>query len=87
MAETFGSASHGAGRVKSRAQAKKGTRGSELKKELLQRGIVVRGASDAGLAEEAPEAYKDVSRVVEVMHAAGLAGKVVRMRPIGVIKG
>ncbi|MEW6547275.1 MAG: RtcB family protein [Bacillota bacterium] len=87
MAETFGSASHGAGRVKSRAQAKKGTRGSELKKELLQKGIVVRGASDAGLAEEAPEAYKDVSRVVEVMHNAGLAGKVVRLRPIGVIKG
>ncbi|MEW5933101.1 MAG: RtcB family protein, partial [Bacillota bacterium] len=87
MAETFGSASHGAGRVMSRAQAKKGTRGSELKKQLLEQGIVVRGASDAGLAEEAPEAYKDVSRVVEVMHRAGLAGKVVRMRPIGVIKG
>ncbi|MDI7250765.1 MAG: RtcB family protein, partial [Bacillota bacterium] len=60
---------------------------SELKKQLLEQGIVVRGASDAGLAEEAPEAYKDVSRVVEVMHRAGLAGKVVRMRPIGVIKG
>lgn len=87
MAETFGSASHGAGRVLSRAQAKKGTRGSELKKELLEKGIVVRGASDASLAEEAPEAYKDVSRVVEVMHRSGLAAKVVRMRPIGVIKG
>ncbi|MDI6895360.1 MAG: intein-containing RctB family protein [Bacillota bacterium] len=87
MAETFGSASHGAGRVMSRAQAKKGTRGSALKKELLEKGIVVRGASDAGLAEEAPEAYKDVSRVVEVMHRAGLAAKVVRMRPVGVIKG
>ncbi|MDI7250200.1 MAG: intein-containing RctB family protein [Bacillota bacterium] len=87
MAETFGSASHGAGRVMSRAQAKKGTRGSELKKQLLEQGIVVRGASDAGLAEEAPEAYKDVSRVVEVMHQAGLAGKVGRMRPMGVIKG
>ncbi|HHY94578.1 MAG TPA: RNA-splicing ligase RtcB [Firmicutes bacterium] len=87
MTETFGSASHGAGRVKSRAQAKKGTRGAELKRQLLEKGIVVRGASDAGLAEEAPEAYKDVSRVVEVMHGAGLAGKVVRLRPIGVIKG
>jgi tRNA-splicing ligase RtcB len=67
MQQTFGSTCHGAGRVMSRAKAKKTIRGGELRQELESRGIVVRAGSMAGLAEEAPAAYKDVSRVVEVV--------------------
>jgi tRNA-splicing ligase RtcB len=87
MAQTFGSTCHGAGRVMSRAQAKREIRGEKLKAELESQGIVVRAGSMAGLAEEAPRAYKDVSRVVEVVHHAGIAKKVARLRPIAVIKG
>ncbi|WP_322798594.1 RtcB family protein [Thermoflexus sp.] len=87
MAQTFGSTCHGAGRVMSRAQAKREIRGEKLKAELEGQGIVVRAGSMAGLAEEAPKAYKDVSRVVEVVHHAGIAKKVARLRPIAVIKG
>ncbi|MER3468177.1 MAG: RNA-splicing ligase RtcB [Thermoflexus sp.] len=87
MQQTFGSTCHGAGRVMSRAQAKREIRGERLKAELEGRGIVVRAGSMAGLAEEAPQAYKDVSRVVEVVHHAGIAKKVARLRPIAVIKG
>jgi len=87
MAQTFGSTCHGAGRVMSRAQAKREIRGEKLKTELESQGIVVRAGSMSGLAEEAPKAYKDVSRVVEVVHHAGIAKKVARLRPIAVIKG
>lgn len=87
MALSFGSACHGAGRVMSRHQALKQVQGSELRQELEQQGIVVRAGSNKGLAEEAPIAYKDVSRVVEVVHGAGLARKVARLRPLAVIKG
>lgn len=87
MEQSWGSACHGAGRVMSRAQAKRTVRGSDLRKELEAKGIVVRAPSGAGLAEEAPIAYKDVSEVVEVVHRAGLAHKVARLRPVGVIKG
>lgn len=87
MLETFGSACHGAGRVMSREMAKKGLKGARVKQELEDRGIVVRSPSNASLAEEASQAYKDVSRVVDVMHGAGIATKVARTKPVAVIKG
>jgi tRNA-splicing ligase RtcB len=87
MELTFGSTCHGAGRVMSRTKARKAIHGSELRHQLGQQGIVVRAWSNRGLAEEAPLAYKDVSRVVEVVHGLGIAGKVARLRPLGVIKG
>jgi tRNA-splicing ligase RtcB len=70
----------------SRTKARNQIHGSELRQELEQQGIVVRG-SNKGLAEEAPAAYKDVSRVVEVVHNAGIARQVARLRPLAVIKG
>lgn len=87
MAETFGSTCHGAGRVFSRAKAKKALRGETLRNELEARGIIVRAGSMPGLAEEAPQAYKDVSRVVDVVHRAGISHKVARLEPLAVIKG
>ncbi len=87
MELTFGSTCHGAGRVMSRTQALKHVRGEQLKRELEEQGIIVRAGSNKGLAEEAPMAYKDVSRVVEVVHGAGIARKVARLRPLAVIKG
>lgn len=87
MEETFGSTCHGAGRTKSRHAAKRDTTAEELIKRLLIKGIHVRGASKSGLTEESPEAYKDVSQVVDVVHQAGIARKVAMMIPIGVIKG
>jgi tRNA-splicing ligase RtcB len=87
MAQSFGSTCHGAGRTMSRHQAKKSIRGSELREELEARGIHVRAGSMPGLAEEAPVAYKDVDRVVEVVHGAGIAKKVARLTPVAVIKG
>ena len=84
---SFGSACHGAGRRMSRGAAKRQQPGYEVRKELEDRGIVVRCASNAELAEEAPFAYKDVERVVDVVHRAGLARKVARLRPLGVVKG
>ena len=84
---SFGSTCHGAGRTLSRTGARKRIRGSELRRELEQRGIVVRSPSNKGLAEEAPFAYKDVDRVVEVVHRAGLARPVARLEPLGVVKG
>ncbi len=87
MKETFGSTCHGAGRVKSRAAAKRMLRGSEVVKALEAKGITVRAGSMSGLAEEASEAYKDVTAVVEVAHKAGISKIVARTRPLGVIKG
>ena len=87
MKETFGSTCHGAGRVKSRAAAKRMVRGSEVLKSLESRGIIVRTASLSGLAEEASEAYKDVTSVVGVAHSTGISRIVAKTRPIGVIKG
>jgi tRNA-splicing ligase RtcB len=84
---SFGSACHGAGRAMSRHAAKRATSGRAVRRELEARGIVVRSPSNKGLAEEAPLAYKDVERVVDVVDRAGLARKVARLRPIGVIKG
>jgi tRNA-splicing ligase RtcB len=85
--ETFGSSCHGAGRVMSRHQAKKAARGRSIGREMEARGILVRGASTATLVEEIPDAYKDVEDVVRVVHGAGIGKKVVRLRPLGVIKG
>jgi tRNA-splicing ligase RtcB len=87
MEQTFGSTSHGAGRVMSRSQAKKAARGRSLVQELEDKGIHVMAEGRTTLAEEMPEAYKDVERVVDVMHAAGISRKVARLRPIGVVKG
>lgn len=87
MEKTFGSTCHGAGRVMSRTKAKKATPGSEVRKDLLKQGIIVRATSDASIAEEAPDAYKESYKVVDVVRRAGLSLPVVRLRPIGVIKG
>jgi tRNA-splicing ligase RtcB len=87
MEETFGSTCHGAGRVRSRTQSKKLTDSAHLLKELEERGILVMARSKKTIAEEAPEAYKDIDRVVEVVHRAGIATKVAKLRPLGVIKG
>lgn len=87
MAQTFGSTCHGAGRMMSRRQAKRTVYGEDLRNELEASGIHVRAGSLAGLAEEAPAAYKDVDLVVEVVHGAGIAQKVARIVPIAVIKG
>jgi len=87
MAETFGSTCHGAGRVMSRHQAKKRAKGRAIVREMEDRGIFVRSASRATLAEEISDAYKDVSEVVNVAHGAGISRKVARLVPMGVIKG
>jgi tRNA-splicing ligase RtcB len=87
MRETFGSALHGAGRTMSRNQATKQFRADQLTERLSKQGIVIRGHSKRGLAEEAPGAYKDVQEVVDIMHEAGIIRKVVRVRPLIVIKG
>ncbi len=87
MAETFGSTCHGAGRVMSRTQAKKSVRGRDLFAEMKKRGVMVMATGKATMAEEVPEAYKDVSEVVEVVSGAGISKKVARLRPVGVIKG
>lgn len=87
MQEAFGTSCHGAGRRMSRAKAKHMVRGSELRKELESRGIIIRSDSDPGLAEEAPIAYKDVDNVVDVVQGAHLADKVARLIPLAVVKG
>jgi tRNA-splicing ligase RtcB len=84
---SWGSACHGAGRAMSRHAAKARVAGATLRHDLEEQGIVVRCPTSAGLAEEAPFAYKDVDRVAEVVEAAGLARRVARLRPVGVIKG
>jgi tRNA-splicing ligase RtcB len=85
--ESFGTSCHGAGRTMSRAAAKKQIYGTELRHRLESQGIQVRAGSMSGLAEEAPEAYKDIDAVVEVVDGAGLARRVARMRPLAVMKG
>jgi tRNA-splicing ligase RtcB len=87
MERSFGTTCHGAGRRLSRTAVRKQVEGAALRKRLEAQGITVRSASARGLAEEAPEAYKDVERVVEVVERAGLAARVARLRPIGVLKG
>ena len=87
MKESFGSTCHGAGRLMSRHQAIKRAKGRAIWREMEDLGIIVRSAGRETLAEEMPEAYKDVSSVVEVVHNAGLSKKVAKLRPLGVIKG
>ena len=87
MQETFGSTCHGAGRIQSRAAAKRSLRGADVAQSLAARGIKVKAGSMGSLAEEASEAYKDVGEVVEVTHKAGISLKVAKAIPIGVIKG
>lgn len=83
----FASTCHGAGRARSRTGARKAFRGDRLVADLAERGIAVRALSDAGVAEEAPDAYKDVDEVVRVCEEAGLSRRVARLRPLGVVKG
>jgi len=87
MSETFGSACHGAGRVLSRKRAVKQSRGRSIPEELAQAGIYVMAAGRRTLQEEMPEAYKDVTNVVDAVTGAGLCAKVARLKPIGCLKG
>ena len=87
MERSFGSSCHGAGRVMSREKAKKQVRGDKLRQDLEAAGIAVRAGSMGGLAEEAPQAYKDVDEVVEAVIGAQIARKVARLRPVAVVKG
>ena len=87
FADTFGSSCHGAGRRLSRHRAKAAARGRDLVGELAARGVVVMADGMATVAEEMPEAYKDVAEVVEVVEGAGISRRVARLRPLGVIKG
>ncbi len=87
MEETFGSACHGAGRMLSRAKAKKRGNAYSVRKELEKKGIYLIAASKSTIVEEMPEAYKDVSDVIEAVSGAGIGKKVARLKPLGVIKG
>jgi len=87
MRETFGTTCHGAGRVMSRTAAKKSPFAQNAKQRLEEQGILVRAETRDGISEEIPEAYKDVDAVIDVVHNAGLAKRVARLKPIGVIKG
>mgnify|MGYP000934538052 CR=1 FL=1 len=84
---SWSSACHGAGRAMSRSAAKSKVNGNALRKELEKKGILVRCASAQELAEEAPVAYKDVDRVVGALEESGIAKRVVRLVPLGVLKG
>ncbi len=87
MKESFGSTCHGAGRLLSRHQAIKKAKGRSIRREMEELGVTVRYTGRSTLAEEMPEAYKNISNVVDVVHKAGLSHKVARLRPLGVIKG
>jgi tRNA-splicing ligase RtcB len=87
LKETFGSACHGAGRVMSRTEAVKKSRGRSISRELADRGVLVMAESKGTLGEEMPEAYKNLDEVVDVMHAAGIAKKVARLKSVACIKG
>jgi tRNA-splicing ligase RtcB len=87
MKETFGTTCHGAGRVMSRTAARKSPFAQNARQRLEDQGILVRAETRDGITEEIPEAYKDVDVVIDVVHNAGLAKRVARLKPIGVIKG
>lgn len=87
LEKTFGSSCHGAGRVASRSKMIKQMKGRNLRREMFDRGVVVMAQSNNSIAEEMPEAYKDVSDVVDVMENVGVSKKIARLKPIGVIKG
>jgi tRNA-splicing ligase RtcB len=87
FSDTFGSTCHGAGRVMSRTRAVKASRGRSIARELAGKGIVVMASGRGTLQEEIPEAYKDLDQVVDVVHRAGIAKKVARLKALGCIKG
>jgi tRNA-splicing ligase RtcB len=87
MNETFGSSAHGAGRKMGRRAAKRAAKGRNLKRELEDKGILVRAASKATIDEEMSEAYKDATEVVDTTDGAGIGKKVARLRPLIVVKG
>lgn len=87
MEHTFGSSCHGAGRKMSRGAAIRASKGRNIRQELAERGVIARARGRTGLEEEQPDAYKDVTHVVDVLHNAGISHKVAKLRPIGVIKG
>jgi tRNA-splicing ligase RtcB len=87
MQESFGSTCHGAGRVLSRKAAKKRSKGRAIHRELADKGILVKWTGRSTLAEEMPDAYKDINQVVDAVHGAGISKKVAKLRPICVIKG
>ena len=87
MEQSFGSTCHGSGRLMSRHEAKRNVRGEKLRQTLESEGIHIRAGSMAGLAEEAPQAYKDVDQVVQAVVGGGIARKVARLHPVAVIKG
>ncbi|MFO7975402.1 MAG: RtcB family protein [Candidatus Hydrogenedentota bacterium] len=87
MSETFGSACHGAGRMKSRSAARKGENASQLLRELEEQGILIMARSKKTVTEESPRAYKDIDAVTAVLDTAGISRRVARIRPVGVVKG
>lgn len=87
MQKSFGSSAHGAGRAMSRHGALDKFRGSEIIRELAEKGIITKSPSPKSIAEEAPEAYKDVEEVIEAVHSSGISLKVMQLKPIGVLKG
>lgn len=87
MEHTFGSSCHGAGRRMSRGAAIRASKGRSIRNELLERGVIARARGRTGLEEEQPNAYKDVTHVVDVLHTAAISQKVAKLRPVGVIKG
>ena len=87
MSETFGSTCHGAGRVLSRGAARRSMQGRDVVRELKSRGITVKAGNISSLAEEASQAYKDITEVIDVVHQAGISRKVAMAIPMGVIKG
>lgn len=87
MNQTFGSCCHGAGRTKSRKQAMKEAAGRDLYQDMEKRGVIVMSTGRRTVAEEMPEAYKNVGDVVDVAHRAGIGRKVARLRPVGCVKG
>ena len=87
MSKSFGSTAHGAGRMMSRSKARRNFTESEVKKSLNDKGIFIKSLTRDGVVEETPQAYKDVDSVVNVSHNLGIATKVAKLVPIGVIKG
>jgi tRNA-splicing ligase RtcB len=87
MEVSFGSTCHGAGRLMSRNEALRARRSGEVRQSLAEAGVYARAASKTALAEEAPEAYKDVNDIVDITHKVGISMKVVQLRPLGVVKG
>lgn len=87
LEESFGSVCHGAGRLMSRTQARKGRQAKDVVADLAKRGVIAKATTREGLTEEVPEAYKSIEQVIDVVHSAGLARRVARLKPLAVVKG